>query len=204
MNGAGRADPTGWLLLPWWVLATAAGFSLGSLVEATLGRSSGIMVVAYVSAGGTGAAVLQWLVLRRHVSRAGWWTGTGVAGAAVAGLVGIAAGGGAGVATGIVEGFAEGLAEGVEAGFDAGADVAGVTAAIVFGAAVGVLQWLALRRQVAGAGWWIPACAVGWVASGLSAGITDTAAGWTVLGAVYGAITGCVLLWLLRRRADAA
>ena len=47
----------------------------------------------------------------------------------------------------------------------------------MFGAAVGVLQWLVLQRQIAGSGWWMLASGVGWVVSGFSAGITDTAAG---------------------------
>lgn len=47
--------------------------------------------------------------------------------------------------------------------------------------------------------WWVLACGVGWVVSGLAAGVTDSVAGWAVLGAVYGAMTGCVLVWLLRR-----
>ena len=204
MSGAQVPTRASWWWLPWWVAATAVGFSVGGPMEAVLGRSTGLMVVVFVSVGGSAAAALQWLALRSHLSQAGWWVLTGVAGGAVTGVVGIAAGVGAGVAAGVVEGFAEGLAEGMEAGIDAGADVAGVVAAVFAGVAFGVLQWLVLRQEVAGAGWWIPACAVGWVVSGLSAGITDTAAGWAVLGAVYGAVTGCVLVVLLRRRADAA
>ena len=192
-----------WRLLLWWVLATAAGFSIGGPLESVLGRSSGMIVVVYVSVGGTAAAVLQWLVLRRRLSRAGWWVATGIAGAAIAAATGLAAGVGAGVATGIVEGLSKSVAEGMEAGIVAGTDIAGVTTAILFGTAVGAVQWPVLRRQVERAGWWVLACALGWVVSGFSAGVTDTAAGWAVLGAVYGAVTGCVLVWLLRRRVDA-
>ncbi len=185
-----------WLLLLWWVLATAAGFSLGSLVELALGRSSGITVLAFVAVGGTGASVLQWLALRKHLTQVGWWVGTGVAASVVVGVVGLAAGVAAAIAT-VITG-------GAESGLDAGLDAAGVTAAVLFGAALGGVQWVLLRWQVAGAGWWVLACGVGWVAGGFSAGVTDTAAGWAVLGAVYGALTGSVLVWLLRRRVDAA
>ena len=203
-----------WRLLPWWVLATAAGFAVGGPLESVLGRSSGMMGVVYVSAGGTAAAALQWLALRRHIAHAGWWIATGIAGGVVAGMiglvVGLVVGVGVGVGTGVVEGLAAGraggvatgIAEGTRAGIDAGADIAGVATAILFGAAVGVVQWLVLQRQIAGSGWWILACSVGWVVSGLSAGITDSAAGWAVLGIVYGAITGCVLVGLLRWRVD--
>ncbi|MYA51545.1 MAG: hypothetical protein F4045_07580 [Chloroflexi bacterium] len=195
--------PLNWRLLLWWVLATAIGFSVGGPIEAVLGRSSGILVIVYVSAGGTAAAVLQWLALRRHVSQAGWWVGTGIVGGVVAGAVGVAVGVSAGVTTGVIEGLADGAAKGMEAGIDAGVDAAGVTMAVVFGAAVGVVQWLMLRLHVAGAGWWVLASGVGWVVSGFAAGVTDTAAGWAVLGAVYGAITGSVLVWLLRQRLGA-
>ncbi len=201
-----------WRLLPWWVLATAAGFAVGGPMESVLGRSSGMMVVVYVSTGGTAAAVLQWLALRRDIAHAGWWVATGIAGGAVAGMIGLVVGIGVGIGTGVVEGLAAGRAEGVatgisegaRAGVAAGADIAGVATAILFGAAVGVVQWLVLQRQIAGSGWWILACSVGWVVSGLSAGVTDSAAGWAVLGTVYGVITGCVLVWLLRRRVDGA
>ena len=201
-----------WRLLPWWVLATTAGFAVGGPMESVLGRSSGMMVVVYVSAGGTAAAALQWLALRRHIANASWWVATGVAGGAVAGMIGLVVGVGVGVGTGVVEGLAAGRAEGVatgisegaRAGVAAGADIAGVATAILFGAAVGVVQWLVLQRQIAGSGWWLLACSVGWVVSGLSAGVTDSAAGWAVLGTVYGVITGCVLVWLLRRRVGGA
>ena len=210
MNGARTETPVNWRLLSWWVLATAAGFAVGGPLESVLGRSSGMMVVVYVSTGGTAAAALQWLALRRHIAHAGWWIATGIAGGVVAGMIGLVVGVGVGVGTGVVEGLAAGraggvatgIAEGTRAGIDAGADIAGVATAILFGAAVGVVQWLVLQRQIAGSGWLILACSVGWVVSGLSAGVTDSAAGWAVLGAVYGVITGCVLVWLLRWRVD--
>ena len=203
MSVARHPAPANWRLLLWWVLATAIGFSIGGPIEAVLGRSSGMIVVVYVSVGGTGAAALQWLALRRYVSQAGWWVVTGIVGGVAAGAIGVAVGVSAGVTTGVIEGLAEGAARGMEAGIDAGMDAAGVTMAVLFGAAVGVVQWLVLQRHVEGSGWWMLACGVGWVVSGLAAGITDTAAGWTVLGAVYGAITGCVLVVLLRRRLGA-
>ncbi|MDE2837739.1 MAG: hypothetical protein OXL97_09595 [Chloroflexota bacterium] len=202
MNDARRLASASWLLLPWWMLATAAGFAVGGPIESVLGRSSGMLVVVYVSVGGTAAAALQWLALRRHIAHAGWWVATGIAGGVVTGAAGLVLGAAVGFGAGVVESFRAGVGDGARAGFATGVDAAGVAAAVLFGAAVGVVQWLVLQRQVAGAGWWMLACSVGWVVSGLSAGVTDSAAGWAVLGAVYGAITGCVLVWLLRRRAD--
>ena len=200
-----------WRLLPWWVLATAAGFAVGGPMESVLGRSSGMLVVVYVSAGGTAAAALQWLALRRHIAHADWWVATGIAGGAVAGMIGLVVGVGVGVGTGVVEGLAAGRAEGVatgiaegaRAGIDAGADIAGVANGHpVRGPRSASCNGWFCSGMIAGAGWWILACSVGWVVSGLSAGVTDSAAGWAVLGAVYGVITGCVLVWLLRWRVD--
>ena len=188
-----QTDPSNWLLWTWWAVASAAGYAVGGLTEAIMGRTEGITVVVHVAAGGTVAAVLQWPALRRHLARAGWWIASGIIGGAVVAAIGAAAG--------ALAGLAAGTADGADAGRSLGSDVAGVAAAILFGVAVGAWQWLLLRRQVARSGWWMPASAVGWVVAGLTAGITHGIAGWAVLGAVYGAITGCVLLWLLRQPA---
>ena len=74
-------------------------------------------------------------------------------------------------------------------------DVAWIVGAGACGTVLGVLQWLVLRRQVARAGRWVLASTVGWIVGGPLAGI----GGWVVLGAVYGAITGPVLVRLLRK-----
>ena len=81
---------TQWLVLKervaragWWLVASAVGGVVGG------GASVGMILGAYVGAGqimgdvvavilgwvlvGVGIGVAQWLVLRRHVARAGWW-----------------------------------------------------------------------------------------------------------------------------------
>ena len=55
----------------------------------------------------------------------------------------------------------------------------------LLGASVGIAQWLVLRRKVSRAGWWVLASTVGAVLLV------------TVVG--YGAITGGVMVWLLRQ-----
>ncbi|MCP3962659.1 MAG: VanZ family protein [bacterium] len=92
-----------------------------------------------VAVGGVLIGVLQWLVLRRHVTRAGRWVFASLGAAAVVGAVVFG--------VGVVD---------AEAGW-----IGGVS---VFGTVVGVLQWLVLRRQIPGraggcwparwAGWW--------------------------------------------------
>ena len=99
-------------------------------------------------------------------------------------------------------GLAAGTVGDADAGRALGTDVAGVSAAVLYGTAVGVLQWRLLRRRFTRAGRWVLTSAVGWIVAGLTAGITEGIAGWAVLGAVYGAITGGVLVAMLRQRPD--
>ena len=183
-----------WWMLPWWILASAAGYAVAGLVEAAAGPLEGVTVVGYVTAGGAASSMLQWPALRRHVARAGRWVGAGIVGGAVVGVVSIAAG--------VVAGLAGGAVGDADAGRAFGEDVAGVSAAILYGAAVGALQWRLLRRRFARSGRWVLASAVGWIVAGLTAGVTEGIAGWAVLGAVYGAITGGVLVALLRQAPD--
>ena len=183
-------------LLIWWVLAGAAGFAVGGLAEMQIAPSGGPLVVVYMTVGGTVAGLLQWPALRRHVPGAGWWVPIIIAGGVTVGA--------AGLAVGVVAGVAVAASAGVDAGMDAGADAAGVAAAILFGMVVGILQWLVPLRRFARSYWWVLASSVGWIVGGLVSGISEGVAGWTILGAVYGTMTGSVLVWLLPRRAGAA
>ena len=194
MTAVRRSDSVNWWVLPWWVLTSAAGYAVGGLIETAAGPLEGVTVLGYVTAGGAAAAVLQWPALRRHVARAGRWVGAGIVGGAVVAV--------ASVAAGVVAGLAAGAVGDAEAGRAFGEDVAGVSAAILYGTAVGMLQWRLLRPHFARAGRWLLASAVGWIVAGLTAGVTEGVAGWAVLGGVYGAITGVVLVGLLRQRPD--
>jgi len=120
--------------------------------------------------GGIAAGLFQWLVLRRRIARAGWWLPATI---------------GAGAAVGVVV-FVSGLVN-RDVGWSAGVGAGGTM--------LGLMHWLVLRRQVARAGWWVLASTAGWVAGGLLGAV----GGWAAIGAVYGAITGPVLVWLLRR-----
>jgi len=81
----------------WWVLASSVGLGVGLLV--VFGVSPRGFVVAEAVAfavrgvvGGAVGGIAQWLVLRRQVSRAGWWVLASIVGfavtLAVAGTVG--------------------------------------------------------------------------------------------------------------------
>ena len=180
----------------WWVLASAAGYAVAGLIEAAAGPLEGVTVVGYVTAGGTAAAVLQWPALRRHVTGARRWVGAGVVGGVAVGVVSIA--------LGVLAGLAAGAVGDAEAGRAFGADVAGVSTAVLYGTALGVLQRRLLRPHFARSGRWVLVSAVGWIVAGLTAGVTEGVAGWAVLGAVYGVITGAVLVGLLRQAPDAS
>ena len=184
------------VLLVWWTLAGAAGFAVGGLVEVAVGRPNGLMVVMYITVGGSATGLLQWLVLRQRVSGAGLWMAASFGGGIAAGLVG--------VAVGVLAGLGAGVVLGLSAAIEVGTDAGGVAVAVSFGTVVGVLQWLVIQRQVPRSYWWVLASSVGWVLGGLTAGVTEGVAGWAVLGAVYGAVTGCVLLGLLAWRRAAA
>ena len=204
-QSVGSAQAPDWRVWLWWVLASMVGWAVGGYVGVALGGglSRGIIVAGYVGValGGIATAVLQWLVLRQRVSRAGWWVVTGIAGGAVVGVLVVGVGWVVGVGGSAVGGPDWGANWGPDWSANPGKDVGWVAGAGLYGAVVGGLQWLVLRRRVARAGWWVLASTVGWVVGGLVSGITDTAAGWAVLGAVYGAITGAALVWLLRRPA---
>ena len=70
----------GWRLWVLWVLAGTAGWAVGMYVAPIVGASGSI-----IEGGATGlamsgivAGILQWVVLRRYIARAGWWALTSI------------------------------------------------------------------------------------------------------------------------------
>jgi hypothetical protein len=166
------------------VLASTAGWAVGGLTPG-LASYRDIIVAGYaaVAVGGILTGVLQWLVLRPYVARAGGWALASMAAVVMVGLVVFG--------VGVID---------VDAGW-----VIGVA---LFGTIVGGLQWMVLRRQLSRAGWWVLASTAGWFA-GMAAGAVATVGpplgqhpvpGWAALGAVFGVVTGTVLVWLVRQR----
>lgn len=181
-------QPRYWLM---WVLATAGGWLIGSLVNFAIISvlnlnqinpsadqipQSQLMMLAIVSiltllTIGFAIGGLQWFVLRQQLPEMrGWMVFTAL-------------------------------------GFALGAWIS-----IYFmGLGVGVLQWLVLRRTLSKAGWWPVISVVTWplgylvggslgamISSALNSPILGAVIGFSLVGAVIGAITGAVLLWLLR------
>lgn len=92
-------------------------------------------------------------------------------------------------------------------GFDA---ALGITTGIVIGATAGCLQWVVLREQVAGAGWWVLASTLGFAiafgtlgAIGIGVANENYVMAGLLFAAVFG-VAGGVLQWLVLRRAGIA
>ena len=210
----GSPKAPGWGFWLWWVLASTVGWSVGGYLgsAAGWGLSRGIAVVGYgagAAAGGIAAGVLQWLVLRQQVARAGWWVLASTVAGAVIGVVGVVVGAAVGFGVRWVDGGPE------TTGANSGGDWVLGVGLVLYGTVLGVLQWLVLRQQVARAGWWVLASTVGWPVSigvggiGVQAvrAVTDVtlpAVTAALIPAIYGAITGSVLVWLLRQPVPAA
>jgi len=91
-------------------------------------------------------------------------------------------------------------------------DVGWVVGVAVGWMVLGALQWLVLREQVAAAGWWVMANALGLVVAIPAVGFVTWATGtpadgpiggflrWLAFGGAYGVVTGTALRWLLRER----
>ena len=186
-------------LLLWWVMANTVAWPmaltvmlLGSLFWVGLVESGLVTGFLLGASSGFLVGVLQWMVLRYRITRARWWilantVGWGVGGAVAAALP--AAGPASVNGTGPV--------------------AAGLTVA-------GGLQWLLLRRQGARAGLWALANGVGWSIIavvlwavrwlGAEAGVVAIPTIVLVAvgvgpGAVFGVITGPVLVRLIRQPA---
>jgi len=168
-------------------LGVAAIFALTSAVAMFVGAIVGGGAedkVPFVPFVGLSFGIMQWLVLRRHIPRAGWWVLASTAGW-IAGF-GVLA-----VVVKVVENVAPGVIE---------REVFAAAFFVAVGAALGVLQWLVLRRHAPQVGWWVLASIVGWTVLGLIVGKSlDRVADLVAIAAVPPAITGVVLAWLLRQ-----
>jgi hypothetical protein len=204
-------EPAGWGFWLKWTLISAIGFALSFVVGTLLSMLWGALLtvlgaspnVGAVFGGlllgiGVGAVIglLQWLVLHRYASRSGWWIAASAVG------------------TGL--GFAVAL---IVSGAASGWLIGGLVGGLVGGALTGYLQWRVLRERLpeSNAATWIGASAVAWglamaliglamdsVARGaatMSPGILFVAILGLIGAAVAGAVTGAVLMWLLRRPA---
>ena len=196
MDTVRNLDPRPWL---WWTLAAVAGWAIGEFLFRVSGELVwGALLFRGAHVLGVGVAVLQGLVLHRHLAQAGWWIlATGVA--AVLGGIAVLA------ATADVLYITRGIEV---------SSVASIALSVLgSGLLVGCSQWLILRRHVARAGWWIPvsglSLVVGWLVGAMVVEYAlapqnhpaafDLVAG-LLSAVIYGAITGYALDRLLQSR----
>jgi hypothetical protein len=135
-----------WTLWVEWVGATAIGWLMGGLLLPDLALFSVGLVMG----------ILQWVVLRQYLRRAGWWI--------LASAVGWS--GGWAIALALAP-------QGI-----------GILTEPLLGAAMGTLQWLVLRRQLHQAGWWIVVSGLAWTIA--LTGFTGQLLAGAVVGAVTG------------------
>ncbi|GEM_PF-901298 len=211
----------------WWVAATSVGVVLGVVVSAmievaiaeswyrvAMPRSEELLksILGFgvaVSMFGAFVGTIQWTVLRWRLNRAGWWAPATVAGWSLAGMVG--------------RGLSAAFQDLTSAG-GVGSPVDLAVNLIPFILLPGVCQWLVLRRQVNAAGRWLwgsaGALLVAFVAAGTVVEKGLVSAGWLlpedlssvkasvffglVIGPIYGAITGVVMVRLRQREVAAA
>ncbi|MXW75878.1 MAG: VanZ family protein [Acidimicrobiaceae bacterium] len=168
----------GWRLWFWWFLGGAVGWDV-SMDSSLFGERTRVELLdslpsltvpafSNVAVGGLLVGVFQWLAVRRHLSRPARWLSSSAGAVAVGGLIVLA--------VRLVD-----------------ADSASIAGVVFYGTVVGVLQWLVLRDHSAHAGWWVVVSTVGWLLA-FPVGDAMGPPGWSV----YGALTGAVLVWLLR------
>jgi hypothetical protein len=213
-----------WKLWFQWVVANAASETVGlgttlligafllMNAEPTIGAipAAALAVLAGTVIEGAVVGTAQWLVLRRPLQQMRWrtWALATALGAFVAWTLGM-------IPSTL-------LFTGPDTGTAASGDMSDLmiyTLAAAMGIALGSIlggsQWLALRRHVPKAGWWVPANALAWMVGMVvvflgtsfipAEGITVPVALILLLfvlaaGAVVGAVHGLVLIWLLHQR----
>ncbi len=197
----------------WWILASAAGLLIGTmilvlLVEVGLPVFQGYVgspllddVIDSALAGAIVGGVFglaQMLVLRRRIGSSTWWV--------LASILGMIAGGIASWASLILLGIFPGWHEIGLSSFVVSTAAAlqslllKSTARAVFGATLGAFQWSVLRRSVLRAGWWVLASALAWplaivLASWIEIGLDYTPLpswGWTLVGLLVFTVAGYI------------
>lgn len=225
---AGQARP-GWIFWLLWFAAAFVGafiyFVPVGLVHILLGLdrlddpqrageiSTELLVFAAVLCGaacGSTIALAQWFVLWTHIKRVGLWVVATIAGYASIGLLlligntlqpGWLKWGATLIISGKMHWLARVLAPGDPSspGWEAASWSPGAITLLLFGAVLGIAQWLVLRGRVHQAGWWIAISAGSWaLAAVLSLPILPWAAFIFALE-IPTALAGLGMVWLLRR-----
>jgi len=203
-NAASETVGLGTTLLIGAFLLVQAEPTIGALAAAALGVLAGTVIEGSI------VGTAQWLVLRHPLKQMRWrtWALVTALGACVAWTLGMI------LSTLLLTGSDSGAAAPGEMS-DLMIYTLAAAMGVALGAILGAAQWLALRRHVPKAGWWIPANALAWMLGMVvvflgtsfipAEGITVPVALILLLfvvaaGAVVGAVHGLVLIWLLHLR----
>lgn len=202
----------GWRLALQWTIANIVGWGVGlAFGFAIVGRLSQIvggflsqsnvnlslaLVGAMVGMMTIPVGIMQWFVLRRQMERAGRW----VLASTVGWIIGLAIGWSASMV----------LNDSSDAWHSA---AMGAITGGIGGGVSGAMQWIVTWQEDMPGAWWLPASVIAWGAAFAAAWsaawlvsrflpviATYTLIG-VIVGSVGGAITGIVLVWLLRRPA---
>ena len=175
-------NPPGWRFWLLWTFFSTMGWGLGWVVSFLIGWRVASLTLPWMGKASsdnlgwwTMGALLglclggpQWLLLRRRLEGARMWPLASVAG----GLIGAEIGW---------------LASPQVLQYGVGVETLG--AWMITGLMVGVAQWYVLRRSVSLATWWAAISALCWVLG---------MAGWPFGAIPAGAVSGAVMVWMLR------
>ena len=173
-----------WIVSPFLAfipIAAVWGDPSAALSEGSPAYTAALTVL--FTAIGIGVGTAQWLILRRWIDRAGWWI--------------LANGLGLVVVVPLNTALPGAMSEAAKAA---------VTGAMA-GAIAGLLQYLILRQQVGRAWLWVVAGIAGWAVGGGGAAVLraitglEEGTGEVIGAAAYAALTGAVIVWLLRQAA---
>ena len=167
------------------ILGWALTFSVIWSLKAVFGVADEDAIASFILLPSIGISVglFQWLVLRPYIPRASWWVLASITGWAI-GLP-----------------LAHTLFRDVNAAMEGAIEgyFVGIIQITVFGFLIGLAQWLVLRQHVSKAGWWILTSILSLnvafllTTAGALVNITEI----IVVGTVFGALSGLVLLLLM-------
>jgi hypothetical protein len=198
MDSVRRSGPprSGWPFYTAWIAATVASLPIAGAIGFVIIQQAVAVLGGRIEVGGQShitedylyswvffsmfglvMGVLQYLLLRGRVPRAGWWIGATVIGWGV--LPRLL---GAVVPAEVTSAPAPALA------------------AALLGGLVALPQWWLLRRWVRQAGWWLVANCLGWSAVGLITGPAIMTSLDVAVAAIIPALAAGVALWLLLDR----
>ena len=187
----------GWMFWIWWTGLTIIGGLAGNYIAdtlslGTLGRPTDAGILFSMLESGVFALLVsaaQWILLRRLFSGTAWWLIWGTFGRALGMLIGS-------ITIVIISHLFN-----LPAGFWATSIYLTLR-----GAVLGASQWLVLKQWRTRAAWWVLGNAIGWMLGPtlLALFIPSTTISASIINdliavAIAGAVTGAVMVWILRQ-----